>query len=172
MLQQTHTAPIGTRDACVRIGDMVRHVVLCAVFALSASLLGCTVYAEHPAKAFSEATGGESLERAFWQDVQNKNWKDLDSHIASNFVYVTPNGRYERADALQHLGQFQLQEFSIGDLVTEMNRDTFVVTYTIVLRGTAAGHALSGQPQRRMTVWQQEKRGWVAIAHSIVGNPT
>jgi hypothetical protein len=160
---------IGTRTAWVRIGNMFRHVIFCAVFALSMSLSGCTVYSERPAKTISEATGGESLERVFWQDVQKQNWKDLDSHIASNFVYVTPNGRYERADALQHLEQFQLQEFSLGDLVTEMNRDTFVVTYTIVLRGTAGGHALSGQPQRRMTVWQQEKRGWVAIAHSIVG---
>lgn len=164
--------PIGTRTAWVRIGNMFRHVIFAAVLAVSMSALGCTVYKERPAKALSEATGGESLERVFWQDVQKQNWKDLDSHIASNFVYVTPNGRYERADALKHLEQFQLQEFSLGDLVTEMNRDTFVVTYTIVLRGTAGGHALSGQPQRRMTVWQQEKRGWVAIAHSIVGNPT
>ena len=151
---------------------MLRHVALCALFAVLVSLSGCTVYGEHPAKAISDATGGEGFERAFWQDVQRRNWKDLDSHISSNFVYVTPNGRYERADALQHLQQFQLQEFSIGDLVAEMNRDTFVVTYTIVLRGTVGGKALSGEPQRRMTVWQQEKRGWVAIAHSIVGNPT
>jgi hypothetical protein len=156
----------------VRIGNMLRHAILCALFALLVSLSGCAVYAEHPAKAINDATGGEGFERAFWQDVQKQNWKDLDSHIASNFVYVTPKGRYERADALQHLEQFQLQEFSIGDLVAEMNRDTFVVTYTIVLRGTAGGHALSGEPQRRMTVWQQQKRGWVAIAHSIVGSPT
>jgi hypothetical protein len=156
----------------VRIGNMLRHAILCALFAALVSLSGCAVYAEHPAKAINDATGGEGFERAFWQDVQKQNWKDLDSHIASNFVYVTPKGRYERADALQHLEQFQLQEFSIGDLVAEMNRDTFVVTYTIVLRGTAGGHALSGEPQRRMTVWQQQKRGWVAIAHSIVGSPT
>jgi hypothetical protein len=151
---------------------MLRHVALCALFALSVSLSGCTFYAEHPAKAISDATGGEGFERAFWQDVQKQNWKDLDSHIASNFVYITTKGRYERADALQHLEQFRLQEFSIGDLVAEMNRDTFVVTYTIVLRGTVGGRTLSGEPERRMTVWQQQKRGWVAIAHSIVGSPT
>jgi Domain of unknown function (DUF4440) len=148
---------------------MLRHFVLYAIFAGLISLSGCAVYAEHPAKAIDDATGGEGFERAFWQDIQKQNWKDLNSHIASNFVYVTPNGRYERADALQRFEQFQLQEFSIGDLISEMNRDTFVVTYTIVLRGTRAGQTLNGQPERRMTVWQQQKRGWVAIAHSIVG---
>jgi len=42
-----------------------------------------------------------------------------------------------------------------------MNRDTFVVTYTIALHGTS--------PERRMTVWQQQKKGWMAIAHSVLG---
>ena len=151
---------------------MLRFLAVCVLFALSVSLLGCTFYADHPAKVINDATGGEGFEHAFWQDVQKQNWKDLDAHIASNFVYITTTGRYARGDALQHLEQFRLQEFSIGDLVSEMNRDTFVVTYTIVLRGTVGGRVLSGAPERRMTVWQQQKRGWVAIAHSIVGSPT
>jgi len=161
--------PIGTRTAWVRIGNMLRHAILCALFALLVSLSGCAVYAEHPAKAINDATGGEGFERAFWQDVQKQNWNDLNSHIASNFVYVTPTGRYERSDALQRLQQLQLQEFSIGDLTTEMNRDTFIVTYTITLRGTARGQTLNSQPERRMTVWQEQKRGWVVIAHSVLG---
>jgi len=161
--------PIGTRTAWVRIGNMFRHVIFAAVLAVSMSVLGCTFYKERPAKAISDATGGEGMERTFWQDVQKQNWNDLNSHIASNFVYVTPTGRYERSDALQRLQQLQLQEFSIGDLTTEMNRDTFIVTYTITFRGTARGQTLNSQPERRMTVWQEQKRGWVVIAHSVLG---
>lgn len=115
------------------------------------------------------ATGGEGFERAFWTEVQKQDWKDLEAHLAPNFVYVTPAARADRAQALQEFQQLQIQEYSIGDLATEMNRDTFVVSYTIVLRGTANGQPLPAQPQRRMTVWQQEKRGWVAIAHSVLG---
>ena len=63
----------------------------------------------------------------------------------------------------------RLQDYSIADLTTEMNRDTFIVTYTILLRGTAGAAALPGTPERRMTVWQQQKGGWVAIAHSVLG---
>jgi len=130
---------------------------------------GCTVYGEHPVRAFTDATGGEGLERAFWRDIQTQDWKDLDHHVSSNIVYVTPAGRFERAAAMEHIQQLQVQEFSIGDLETEMNGDLFVVTYTIVLKGSSQGKPLLDQPQRRMTVWQHQKSSWVAVAHSVLG---
>src|SRR4029434_6303373 len=102
-------------------------------------LCACTVYGEHPVKAVADATGGEGFERAFWRDIQAKDWKDLDRHVSSNIVYVTPAGRFERAAAMEHIQNLQVQEFSIGDLVTEMNGDIFVVTYTIFLKGSSEG---------------------------------
>jgi len=138
---------------------------------LTALLLfnSCTVYGEHPVKAFNDATGGEGFERAFWQDIQRKDWNDLDHHVSSNIVYVTPVGRFERAAAMEHIQSLQVQEFSIGELETEMNGDLFVVTYTIVLKGTVAGKPFPDRPQRRMTVWQHQKSSWVLIAHSVLG---
>ena len=127
---------------------------------------GCTVYAEHPAKTFNEATGGEGLERAFWNDIQRQDWKDLDQHIASNFIYLTPGGRWERAAALEEFRQLRIEEYSLGELSNEMNRDTFVITYTITVRGTYHGQPLPQQPLRCMTVWQEHRRGWEVIAHS------
>ncbi len=132
-------------------------------------LSACTVYGERPVKAFSDATGGEGFERAFWRDIQTKDWKDLDRHVSSNIVYVTPAGRFERTTAMEHIQNLQVQEFSIGDLVTEMNGDTFVVTYTIVLKGSSDGKPFPAHAQRRMTVWQHQKSSWVAIAHSVLG---
>jgi hypothetical protein len=129
----------------------------------------CTVYADRPVKAFSEATGGEGFERALWKEIQQQDWKDVRSHIASNFVYVTPTGRWERDAALEEIEKLRLQDYSIADLTTEMNRDAFVVTYTIQLHGTAQGVALPETPERRMSVWQQEKGGWMVIAHSVLG---
>jgi Domain of unknown function (DUF4440) len=147
----------------------MQRLIRCPLLAALLALSSCTFYADHPVKAFGDATGGEGLERAFWSDIQKQDWKDLDRHITSNFVYVTPTGRWERAAALEHIQQLRVEEYSLGDLTTEMNRDAFVVTYTITLRGTAQGQALPDQPQRRMTVWQQQKGGWVAIAHSVLG---
>jgi len=127
---------------------------------------GCTVYGEHPVKTFNQATGGEGLERAFWNDIQKMDWKDFDRHIASNFVYQSAGGRWDRDAALEHFHQFQIQEYSLGELSSEMNSDTFVITYTITLRGTFHGQPLPQQPLRCMTVWQEHKRGWEVIAHS------
>jgi ketosteroid isomerase-like protein len=144
-----------------------RLFVLSLVFLLPLS--ACTVYRERPVKAFADATGGEGFERAFWQDIQAKDWKDLDHHVSSNIVYVTRAGRYERAAAMDHIQHLEVKEFSIGELETEMNGDIFVVTYTIVLKGTAEGKPFPDRPERRMTVWQHQKSSWVVIAHSVLG---
>ena len=148
---------------------MLQRPITLGLLASFALLAGCTAYPERPVKAFTNATGGEGLERAFWTDVQKQDWKDLQAHLAGNFVYVTSAGRVDRTQAVQELQQLQLQDYSLGDLATEMNRDAFVVSYTITLRGTTKGQALSAQPQRRVTVWQQQKSGWVAIAHTVLG---
>ncbi|HMK22738.1 MAG TPA: nuclear transport factor 2 family protein [Terriglobales bacterium] len=145
------------------MGQRFSHLAI--IFALM-MLPACTVYGEHPVKSFNDATGGEGLERSFWHDIQRQDWKDLEQHLAGNFVYVTPGGRWDREAALEQFRQLQLQEYSIGELSTEMNRDAFVVTYTITLHGTFKGQALPAQPLRCMTVWQQQKRGWVVIAQS------
>ncbi len=143
-----------------------------AVIVLSATMLfaGCTTWREHPVSNFGDATGGEGLERSFWKEVKAKRWNELERHLASNYVSVTPEeGRFDRAAALAHLQQLQLDEYTLGDLQTELNTDTLIVTYDISMRGTFAGQSLPAYPVRMMTVWQKQKAGWMAIAHSVQG---
>jgi ketosteroid isomerase-like protein len=147
---------------------VMRSPTLSFVLAALIILSGCTVYAEHPVKSFTQATGGEGFERALWKEIQAQDWKDVNAHFASNFVYITPAGRWDRSGALEQIQKLRLQDYTISDLSTEMNRDTFVVTYTIALHGTGQSGALSSAPERRMTVWQQQKSGWLAIAHSVL----
>jgi ketosteroid isomerase-like protein len=146
-----------------------------AVLMLSAVVLlaSCTVWREHQVTDFKDATGGEGLERSFWKQVRAKRWNALDAHLASNYISVTPEeGRFDRAAALAHLQQLQLEEFTLGDLQTELNTDTLVVTYAISMRGTFGGQPLPQGPVRMMTVWQKQKAGWMAIAHSVLGPQT
>lgn len=134
-------------------------------------LAGCTLWPEHQAVSnWSETTGAESLERSFWKDVQTKNWTELERHVAGNYTSITPQeGRFDRAGALQHLQQVQLDDYSLGDVQTELNGSTLVVTYTITMRGSFSGQPLPSQPVRMMSVWQQQKAGWMTIAHSVIG---
>jgi hypothetical protein len=132
-------------------------------------LQGCTMWHEHAVNKWADATGGEGLERSFWNEVKNKNWNELERHIAGNYILITAEGRLERAPALERLRELQIQDFSLGEIETELHRDTIVVTYSVTLRGNHTGQPLPPGPLRRMAVWQQQKSGWMKIADSEVG---
>jgi hypothetical protein len=127
----------------------------------------CTIYGDHPARAMSEATGGEGLERVFWKNVRTANWVEVERALASNYVGVTQNGTLDRDATIQQYRSWQIKDFAIGDLKTEWNGTTVVVTFAMTLNGTANAQPLPSTPQHMMTVWQQQKNGWVVIAHSV-----
>jgi hypothetical protein len=133
-------------------------------------LQGCTLWGEHPARHWADATGAEGLERNFWKEVKAKNWDELDRHLAGNYISFTPQeGRMDRDTTVAHLQQLQLNEFSLGNFETELNGQTMVVTYTITMRGSFAGQPVPAVPVRMMTVWEEQKAGWMAIAHTVIG---
>jgi hypothetical protein len=41
-----------------------------------------------------------------------------------------------------------------------------IVTYLITLHGTSAGKPFPNEPIRFLSVWQQQKAGWVLVAQS------
>ena len=127
----------------------------------------CTFYGHRPAHAFSEATGGEDLEQVFWKEVKAGHWADVDRVLASNYLGTTPAETLDRTAALEQYHQWQLKHYSLGDVRTELNGTTIVVTYTITLVGTAGSQPLPSAPLRMMSVWQEQKAGWVMIAHSV-----
>jgi hypothetical protein len=149
-------------------------LILMLIFALTFELMStsaCTFNGDHPARAFSDATGGEGLERVFWKDVQAANWSEVERALASNYSGVTPGGALDRDATMGQYRTWQVKAYTLGDLKTELNGTTIVVTYTITLNGvvsngTAGSQPLPSAPQHMMTVWQQQKKGWVAIAHS------
>lgn len=147
---------------------MSRHLSLVLLICGMALLPACTVWKERPATAFSQATGGEDLERVFWKEIKAKHWDEVDRRIASNFVSINAEGQHDRTVTMERLKQLNLKDYSLGDFQTELNGNTFVVAYTITLHGTRNGQPLPEEPQRVLTVWQQQKKGWVEIAHSTL----
>jgi hypothetical protein len=152
---------------------MPHRVSMLALLGALLLLQGCTLWGEHPVQHWADATGGEGLERNFWKEVKAKNWNELDRHLAGNYISFTPEeGRMDRAATLAHLQQLQLDEFSLGNFESELNGQALVLTYTITIRGSFAGQSLPSAPVRMMTVWQEQKAGWMAIAHTVVGPET
>jgi len=127
------------------------------------------MWREHSVNTWADATGGEGLERSFWKEVKEKNWIELERHIAGNYISIAPGVQLDRAAALEHLRQLQLDEYSLGDFQVELNGQTMVVIYNVTMRGSSGGHPLPNVPLRMMSVWQRQKSGWVTIAHSVIG---
>ena len=145
------------------------HAAHALLFALLATAVGgCTLWKERPVKAWDQATGGEHLERLFWKEIKDRNWAELEKHLAPTFVMITPAGRRDRAAALEHLKSFELADYVLGDFDIQPGGTNLVVTYAITIRGSQGGRPLASGPVRMMTVWQQGKRGWMAVAQSFM----
>ena len=145
---------------------------IAAIFLLCGALSACAVWSERPPKELTDATGGEGLERAYWSEVKNQHWNDVAQRLASNFIAVTPTAQRDRAATLEYLKQLKLRNYSLGELQSELNGNTFVIVYTITLQGTYQGKPLPESPQKMLSVWQQHKSGWLQIAQTTLGPET
>jgi hypothetical protein len=144
----------------------MRNRIVRAILLVLLVLPACTVWKEKPASRWSQATGGEQLERLFWQDLRAQKWLELESRMSSTWVFLTPSGPLDRAATLQHMKQVQLSEYSLGDFSIAPGGNDMIVTYTATVHGTLNGQPLPATPVRMMTVWQKSAKGWIAIAHA------
>jgi hypothetical protein len=131
------------------------------------SFAGCGGWKPRPS-AWSNATGAEQFERLWWADIKAKKWNEVGFRMAASYVAINADGIKDREQALAHLRLLEIEEFAIGDVDVRPNGNDLVVTYTMTLRGTLAGVPVILERTPMMTVWQQQKSGWIAIAHSSI----
>jgi Domain of unknown function (DUF4440) len=121
----------------------------------------CTMW-KKPGTGWSAATGGEQLEKLFWDDVKAKNAKSLDQHLAASFAGAGPSGPMDRATFLRELQAYQLSSVSLANCSTQMNGADLMVTCIVRREGSVPGV----REASTLSVWQQLKKGWVLVAHS------
>lgn len=132
---------------------------------LAILLLGCSVWTPKPS-AWSNATGGEQFERLWWDSVKSKDWAQVEGRLASTYVAASPKASENKDEALARLRQLEISDFTLAEVEVHPDGDSMVVTYSLDLHGSLAGQPVSLSQAHMMTVWQQQKKGWVAIAHS------
>jgi hypothetical protein len=88
-----------------------------------------------------------------WRAVQKKDWAAVEAHMASNFVYLDAAGTKDKSQRLADLKEMTLTDANINDVNVTPSGNHAIVTYTL------AGN-------RHMSLWQQQKSGWVQIAMS------
>jgi hypothetical protein len=146
------------------LSRMFRRRIYTGLIVLSLlSLSSCTLWSQPKRNSWKNATGAEQHERLLWQAIKDKDWLNVESHLASNFVYMGGAGTRDKQQRVKQLRELQISDFSIGDLNVTAHGPDAVVTYTLTLKTPSRANE---QPVRIMSVWQQVKRGWVLVAMS------
>jgi hypothetical protein len=130
------------------------------VTSFSISLFGQTIWKEPKNANWKNATGAEQYTQLLWQAVRKKDWLAVESHIASNFVYMDGSGTKDKQQYVDYLKRLELSEHTLSDANVTASGVDSIVTYTLTLK-PATGETES---LRVMSVWQQQKSGWVLIA--------
>jgi hypothetical protein len=123
------------------------------LFVLSQSVFSQTLWKESKNPSWKTATGAEQYERLLWQAVKAKDWLAVESHIASNFIYQDASGTRDKQQRVADL-KAATASAELTDVNVVANGIDAVVTYKM---GST----------RVMSVWQQQKSGWVLIAMSV-----
>jgi hypothetical protein len=131
------------------------------LLALTFLLSGCW---KEPGKFnWANAPGTERYETLMWRAVQEKEWPEVERHLAPAFVGVVPDGqKFDGAGWVGHWKDVQVSEFSMGELTVAPNGADMVVTYTLNLKGAQ----VPSGTLRVVSVWQQVKNGWILISQS------
>lgn len=127
--------------------------------------MACTEGKPPQFQDWSHATGAEAHERLWWKAIQDKDFKTAYWRLGSIYTLTTPAGIRDREQAEQYFKTLDLTSISFGELEVKPHGMDMVVSYVATVQSKS-----SPTPHRfyMMTVWQEAKKGWMAIAHSEV----
>lgn len=151
------------QGACPRRLVYTRSMRLALIATISLLLSGCTMWKAPKEATWKNTTSVEEMEKLYWRAIKEKDWQNVQSHTASMFSYSAGAAVANKEQRLEQLRALQLLEYSLGEFDVRDHGATTVVSYLATFR--ANGSALS-QKARFMSVWQQQKDGYVLIASS------
>jgi len=126
-------------------------------------LTGCTIGKEPKHPTWKNATGAEQYERLMWQAIRDKDWNEVQYHLAPTFVGVNAKGQsFDREGWVGYWKASPVGDFSLGEVSVQPNGPDMTVTYVIRFNSSNSGIA-----HRVISVWQQNKGGWTLVATSI-----
>jgi len=144
--------------------SFVKRSLAISILLLAFFLAGCW---KEPGKLnWKNAPGAEQYERLMWQAIREKDWNEMEHHVASTFVGVSAGGqKLDRPGWMAYWKGLQIKDFSLGDLTVQANGPDMVIAYDLHLIA-AAGTPVSDAGLRMVSVWQQVKSGWILISQS------
>lgn len=108
---------------------------------------------------------GEKLERQFWADIKNVNFRALETKLAPEFQSVHSDGIRNRVGELELIKNLDLGDFTLNDFRVTQQGDTTIVTYSVSADETIDDRRLSHRASPRLSVWRKNQGEWQLLAH-------
>src|SRR5690242_3252016 len=131
-----------------------------AALALVFVTVSCTAGRPPRTQSWKDATGAEAYERSFWKAIQERNFDVAERRLAPIYTLTTESGIAGRDKAIEYFRSLSPVHVGIADLQVNPEGADMVVSYVATIETKS-----SPTPKRyyMTTVWQQVKRGWIAI---------
>ena len=141
-----------------------RGILLLVLACFSMASTGCTLWKDPGKPNWNNSPAAEHHERSIWQAIREKNWKEVEHHLAPMFVGVDTEGKkFDREAWVAHWKNVQIRDLSIGEISVQPNGADMVITYELRLDADS----LTGKTFRVVSVWQEVKKGWILTAQSL-----
>ncbi len=105
-------------------------------------------------------------EKAIWDAIKTKDYAGFEGMLADNFVEVLSEGVIDKAGSLAGVKQFEPSEINFSDWkFLSIDKDLFLVVYTVSVRGKFAGEEVPSDPVRSSSVWVNRGGKWLGAYH-------
>jgi hypothetical protein len=120
---------------------------------------------ERTAPAITQAQAMEQ-EKAAWDAIKKKDYAAFGNMLANDYAEVGSDGLYDKAASLDMMKDMVVTDATYSDWKWALlDKDAFVVTYTVTAKGSFKGQAFPGTPVRASSAWVNRDGKWLAIFH-------
>ena len=105
-------------------------------------------------------------EKAIWDTVKNKDYEAFGNMLADDQLEVTGEVVSDKAGSIAAVKDFEPSELTFSDWkFLSINKDAFVVTYTVKVKGKIKGKEFPAESDRCSSAWVNRGGKWLAIYH-------
>ncbi|PYS51324.1 MAG: hypothetical protein DMF68_04780 [Acidobacteria bacterium] len=118
------------------------------------------------AEATTPSDAITAREKEIWDKIKAKDNAAVGDMLTDDFIYIAPDGIYDKAGTLNGLKGFEPTEITLSDWkVLMLDKDAAVVTYTVKAKGMSNGKPTPDTPLRASSLWVNRGGKWLGLYH-------